>query len=381
LPLDEKASSEATAPSPKPLPKPVLPVFANRTEESEIFAQSEDWKGSLERDPDLGPIVRAIRSGKTQEFETKYPKFMKHVHLDSDILLYNEKDSLKMVVPFVHRKPILNKLHNLFHKGVKGTLRMIKTHYWWPGMAEDVKIYVRACLPCTAVRAAAKGKGTSIGWSLEPKPFEVVQADFAGPLPLTQYQNKYILLFIDRNTGWVELIPTPDNKAETAALFFYRRWVCQFGAPLRLVCDNGTHFTSEIFRNAVKRVGTILSTTLPWHPQSNGKSERIFREVGSMLKLLAGTEENWDTLLPTIKLAIHSTPNRTTGYTPAQLVLGKNLRLPFPFVEVSNIQKLYDQEMLNFEEKGRKENFRAAADLRRKIFHKRKILQEEIKVL
>ncbi|GFW56511.1 retrovirus-related Pol polyprotein from transposon 17.6 [Trichonephila clavipes] len=65
-----------------------------------------------------------------------------------------------------------------------------------------------------------------------------------------------------------------------------------------------------------------------YHPQSN-PVERFHRTLKRLLRVLcldAGSE--WDKHLPSILLALRTVSHESTGYTPSELVYGKNLRTP-----------------------------------------------------
>jgi hypothetical protein len=52
----------------------------------------------------------------------------------------------------------------------------------------------------------------------EPKiSFEVTSMDIMGPYPTTSRGKKYLLIFIDHLTKYVEALPIPDHTAETCA--------------------------------------------------------------------------------------------------------------------------------------------------------------------
>ncbi|GFS64390.1 retrovirus-related Pol polyprotein from transposon 412 [Trichonephila clavipes] len=65
-----------------------------------------------------------------------------------------------------------------------------------------------------------------------------------------------------------------------------------------------------------------------YHPQSN-PVERFHRTLKRLLRVLcldAGSE--WDKHFPSILLASRTVSHESTGYTPSELVYGKNLQTP-----------------------------------------------------
>ncbi|GFV97483.1 retrovirus-related Pol polyprotein from transposon 297 [Trichonephila clavipes] len=82
--------------------------------------------------------------------------------------------------------------------------------------------------------------------------------------------------------------------------------------------------TTEFF----ERFGILVRHSSVYHPQSN-PVERFHRTLKRLLRVLcldAGSE--WDKHLPSILLALRTVSHESTGYTPSELVYGKNLRTP-----------------------------------------------------
>src|SRR5690606_14349364 len=133
---------------------------------------------------------------------------------------------------------------------------------------------------------------------------------------------------VDRATGWLEMHATVDCKAETAANLLLHQWVPRYGCPRRVVTDDGRHFTARSFEEATRALGMRLVHSTIYHPQSNGMIERRFRDMGKAIKIFGRTYGEWDDILPIFTLATRNKLNKTTGYSPAMLLYGEELRLP-----------------------------------------------------
>ena len=92
---------------------------------------------------------------------------------------------------------------------------------------------------CRAAEAGKVGKGLLVGWGLEPRKFECIHIDFAGPLSKTAKGNTYVLSMVDRATGWVEMVATPDRSSKSAIKSLLSVWVSRYGVPKKVVSDNG----------------------------------------------------------------------------------------------------------------------------------------------
>ena len=69
--------------------------------------------------------------------------------------------------------------------------------------------------------------------------------------------------------------------------------------------------------------------TTPFHPQSDGDSERSVRTVnGKLAKIFKEDQRNWDSYIPSTCLAYNTSVHSSTGFTPSFLRFGRELRLP-----------------------------------------------------
>ncbi len=71
--------------------------------------------------------------------------------------------------------------------------------------------------------------------------------------------------------------------------------------------------------------------TTSYHPQGNGQTKRTNRSLLSLLKSFSDQAKYdcWDELLPQCLMACKCTLHKSSGQSPALLMLGRELRLPF----------------------------------------------------
>jgi hypothetical protein len=158
-----------------------------------------------------------------------------------------------------------------------------------------------------------------------------VGVDILGPLPPTADGNKYILVFSDYFTKWVEAIPIKNQEATTIADALLE-FITRFGIPGEIHSDQGRQFISRIFDQVCARLGIVKTRTAPYHPQSDGMVERFNRTLLSALSKCVDCQTNWDKIAPIICLYYRATVHASTGVTPAMLMLGRELTLPIDVV-------------------------------------------------
>ena len=69
--------------------------------------------------------------------------------------------------------------------------------------------------------------------------------------------------------------------------------------------------------------------TLPYHPQTDGLTERLNGTLKSTLrKFVNKTGKDWDEYIPYLLFAYREVPQESTGFTPFELLYGRRVREP-----------------------------------------------------
>ncbi|XP_056001857.1 uncharacterized protein LOC130048813 [Ostrea edulis] len=176
-----------------------------------------------------------------------------------------------------------------------------------------------------------------MGQYLVGEPLERVAIDILGPLPRTEKGNKYVVVISDYFTRWIEAYPVKNQEAMTIARVFVEEFVSRYGVPLQVHTDQGRQFESTLFQDLCSMLKIDKTRTTPFNPKSDGLVERFNRTLEDMIsKYVQPNQRNWDEVLPLMMLAYKSSVHDTTGYSPAKLNLGRELKLPVDLVYGQN---------------------------------------------
>ena len=90
--------------------------------------------------------------------------------------------------------------------------------------------------------------------------------DLAGPFPQSKYGKYYKMVMIEHFSKWVEVAAIPSKESgETVGLF--RQYVlCRYGAPAKVLTDQGTEFRGEFHKMLDKALINHRKTAKD-HPQ------------------------------------------------------------------------------------------------------------------
>jgi transposase InsO family protein len=143
---------------------------------------------------------------------------------------------------------------------------------------------------------------------------------------------KYIQVVIDHHSRYVWAKATPTNTAQ-AVVGVLENIFHNVGVPERILTDNGTNFTSRVFRKFLKDNNVRTSYTTTYHPQTNGTNEKVNDTLvkGLRMAISESPKLKWSTLLSRVVDNYNNTIHSTTGFTPSYLLFGKdtcNTQLP-----------------------------------------------------
>ncbi|GFT35721.1 retrovirus-related Pol polyprotein from transposon 297 [Trichonephila clavipes] len=186
-----------------------------------------------------------------------------------------------IVVPEELRDPIKTLCHEgtSAHLGITKSKDKLNRYFYWPNCYRDMERFVKFCDQCQ--RAGKPNDKKKAPLKLVPviqEGFTKLNIDACGPLPITSKGNRYLITAICMSLKFPEAIPVSDISSVSVT-----------DALLNIFSRMG--FTREI---------------------------QCDQDAGS----------EWDKHLPSILLVLRTVSHESTGYTPSELVYGKNLRTP-----------------------------------------------------
>ncbi|UYV60890.1 hypothetical protein LAZ67_1002684, partial [Cordylochernes scorpioides] len=241
-------------------------------------------------------------------------------------------NNIRPFIPIKFRMMVFRNFHELSHPGIKATTKQLTSRFIWPNMNKDIRKWAQACVNCQKCKVSIHTKSEIGKYQEVDERFSVVHIDLIGALPPSN-GNIYCLTCIDRYTSWMEVVPLPDMKSETVARAFYENWIVRFGAPHTVISDRGKQFTSQLFKDLTTLCGIKLRHSTAYHPQCNGKIERLHRTIKTAIR--AHNSIKWTETLPTVLLGLRAAINKDNNHSLSQMVYGKTIRLPGEFFDAS----------------------------------------------
>ena len=243
-----------------------------------------------------------------------------------------DKITWQLVLPTDLRRDLMQRLHSdptSGHLGRNKTTDRVQRRYYWYGWRQDVRRLCRTCDVCAARKQPLKKPKSPMKQYNVGVTMERIALDVMGPLPETEDGNKYILVVGDYFTKWTEAYAIPNQEAVTVANVLIKEFICRYGVPLQIHSDQGRNFESMLFKEICRILNIEKTRTTALHPQSDGMIERFNRTLESMLAMfVSDNQRDWDGCLPYVMMAYRTSVHETTGCTPSEMMMGRDVRLP-----------------------------------------------------
>lgn len=285
----------------------------------------------LQKDDSIvGPLYRMVEK-RTLTGQTEVKGGQGVFCLRKGILFRKRSPDPQLVVPREGRELVLSLGHSVpwaGHLGRYKTTARILRFFYWPGMRRDIALYCKTCPQCqqTSLRVPPRAP-------LEPLPvigvpFDRLGMDIVGPLVKTKAGNRYMLVITDYATKYPEVFPLKSIKARAIAGSLIQLF-SRVGFPKDIVTDQGSNFMSDLLRQVYKLLGIKGIRTTPYHPQTDGLTERFNQTLKQMLrKFVTDKSDDWDQWLPYLLFAYREVPQTSTGFSPFELLYGREVRGP-----------------------------------------------------
>ena len=239
---------------------------------------------------------------------------------------------IRVIIPTQLRKRVLHELHTR-HPGIVRMKSLVRLHVWCPNLYKDIATIVQQCNDCQTSRNKPQPVPLH-PWDWPKMPWQRIHIDFARP-----FMGKMFLIVVDSHLKWIE-VEVMSSITSEATIEKLRDMFARHGIPQQLVSDNGSQFTSQEFSDFTKRNGIKHTLVAPYHPRS--KQSVSFKRLSNFFK--AEGSASIKQSLARFLFSYRTTPNSTTGQTPAELFLNRRLRTRLDLMRLDLGRKVFDKQ-------------------------------------
>lgn len=338
-----------------PLPEEEAGVAATEIEEfgndhMTNFPAGAKTLADIKKAQDEDPVIQELKTRAINGFPPRasgispqaraYWKVKDHLTIQKDYLLYDTR----LVIPHSLRANILQRLHE-GHMGIEKCKSRARQSVYWPGMHNQILQKIESCEKCCMFRQ--NRVEPLITSDIPERPWQIIGMDLA------ELNKKHYLIFVDYYSKYPEVVQLKKIDSKTT-INACKEIFSRHGSPETIRCDNGRQFISLEFEQFASEYGCKIITSSPRYPRSNGQAEAAVKIVKNIIK------RESDPFLGL--LAYRSTPISGIRASPAQLLMGRQLRTTVPTFDTNLKPKLIPFNQFAGAERLRKEKMRANHD-------------------
>ena len=122
----------------------------------------------------------------------------------------------------------------------------LRRFFYWPHMSADIFSTVRYFSSCARERFKQRKRREPLELFQSTGPLEDEGIELLGPFSITKQGFNSLLVMTERFVKLTQFIPLRTTEAYDCAVAFVKHWVYKFGAPARLLSDNGPKLMARV---------------------------------------------------------------------------------------------------------------------------------------
>lgn len=305
----------------------------------------ELFRAATVHDPELQQVMDYMLNGWPGKVDKQFQPYQQsqgELSLVDGLVIFNKR----VVVPTALRQEILHKLHET-HQGLAKCRLNAQATVWWPGLSKQLTDLINGCRVCQEQRPAQRHEPLR-PTELPQRPWQQLGVD------LCSHEGKDYLVAVDYYTRWIEVRYLGSTTA-TAVINKLRMIFATHGIPEAIVSDNGPQFQCREFQTFAQEYDFLHRTSSPGFPQANGEAESAVKIAKKILR-----QTDPDLAL----LNYRATPHSSTGISPAQALMGRQLRTKLPRLAERLIPQPVNDADLRAADQKTKEAYKCSYDRR-----------------
>lgn len=238
-----------------------------------------------------------------------------------------------LLIPKSLQKEMLNKIHE-GHMGMNFCCNRAKNVIFWPNMYNQIKDICSKCDTCITY-SCNNSKEELINHDIPNLPWIKLGCDFF------EFNKTQYLIVVDYFSKFFEIAKL-DNLTAQHVITHFKSIFARHGIPKLIICDSGSQFTSQMFKDFSILYEFDFVCSSPYHHKSNGLAEAHVKIVKNILKKC-----HHDGTDPYLSILNFRNTGKNNSPSPASLLFSRNLRTKIPCHENNLKPKVFENNNIH----------------------------------
>ena len=160
--------------------------------------------------------------------------------------------------------------------------------------------------------------------------------DFVTHFPRTPQRHDAVWVIVDRLTKSAHFLAVRMTFSLEGFCWLYIREIVRLhGVPVSIVSDRDQRFTAHFWKSFQKAMGTRLTMSTAFHPQTDGQSERTIQVSEDMLRAcVLDHQGSWEEHFPLVEFAYNNGYQASIQMASYEALYGRPCKSPLCWTEV-----------------------------------------------
>ena len=132
------------------------------------------------------------------------------------------------------------------HIRIEWTIDLLREHFYWPGMLDDVTRHIKQCERCLRFKALPKKEPME---NIDATyPMELVHMDYLMIEANEGGKDIHILVITEHFTWYAQAIVTRSQTAKCTAQNLWDKFTVHYGLPEKILTHQGHNFESDLLK-------------------------------------------------------------------------------------------------------------------------------------
>ena len=252
----------------------------------------------------------------------------------NDVVYKKDKNKLRIALPDCISKEFIQYTHIAYgHCGTYQLMKILSKFVYVFQLQSKTNQICTRCVECIRHKTQKMPRPSLIEKrNFEHVPFHKTSIDLYDLGKNDASGKRYLVTCADHLTGFCDGVAI-SNKTDRLVSQAILDLILRHGITNTVITDCGREF-GQLTQQIMTKFRITHVTTAAYMSRSNGRVERVHREITSKLKLLEASRRNWSQKWPFIKFLLNNLPKTSLdGLSASEALYGRALFCPFETIE------------------------------------------------